>query len=212
MFLLFPRFYAHPDLQCALRNFDHELGRFYSPGTGLRPTLDKLITPWAGIETSWMQEPGSLRLLCNESIPGNLYLSPAPGEQFDLTIQLADQLLSYVASTIYLEVEHEVDEPPGVLIQLNGIQYAYNDRYEWYEKFKLSNFDNGFHSIHTDSALYFSFPPSFPPSPLPFTLPTFLLPSHLLSFPPSFPPSLSFSQGLLHSKPGSLWPGSSRAA
>ena len=185
MFLLFPRFYTHPDLQCALHNFDHELGRFYSPGTGLRPTLDKLITPWAGIETSWMQEPGSLRLLCNESIPGNLYLSPAPGEQFDLTIQLADQLLSYVASTIYLEVEHEVDEPLGVLIQLNGIQYAYNDRYEWYEKYKLSNFDNGFHSIHTDSALYFSFPPSFPPS-----LTSFLPPYFSPSFPPSFLPSL----------------------
>ena len=125
---LFFRFYTHPDLQCALRTFDRELNDFYPPGTGLQPTLDKLITPWAGIETSWTQNPNSLRLQCNESIPGNLYLSPAPGEQFDLTIQLADQLLGYVTSTIYLEVEHEVGEPPGVLIQLNGIQYAYDDR------------------------------------------------------------------------------------
>ena len=125
------RFYTHPDLECALRNFHRELALYnYPPGTGLRPTLDKLIAPWAGIETSWTQEPGSLRLLCNETNPGNLFLSPAPGEEFDLTIQLVDLLLGYVTSTVYLEVEHEVNEPPGVLIQLNGIQYSYSDRYD----------------------------------------------------------------------------------
>ena len=65
---------------------------------------------------------------CVEPDPANLVLSPAPGEQFDLTIQLADQLLSYVSSIIYLEVLHDFESPPGVLIQLNGIQFAYNDR------------------------------------------------------------------------------------
>lgn len=49
-----------------------------------------------------------------------------------MTIQLADQLLNYVSSTIFLDVLHEVDSSPGVLLQLNGIQYAYNDRYSDY--------------------------------------------------------------------------------
>ena len=88
-------------------------------------------------------------------------------------------------------------------------------------KKKLANFDNGFHSIHSDSALYFFFPPSFSPSFLPSLLLSFHSPSLLPSFlpsltpfphPPSLPPSLPFPQGLLHSKPGSLWPGSSGAA
>lgn len=62
-------------------------------------------------------------------IIGALTLSPAPGEEFDLTIQLADQLLNYISGTVYLEVDHEPELPPGVLLQLNGIQYAYIDRY-----------------------------------------------------------------------------------
>ena len=62
-------------------------------------------------------------------IIGALTLSPAPGEEFDLTIQLADQLLNYISGSVYLEVDHEPEVPPGVLLQLNGIQYAYTDRY-----------------------------------------------------------------------------------
>lgn len=62
-------------------------------------------------------------------IIGTLTLSPAPGEEFDLTIQLADQLLNFISGTVYLEVDHEPEVPPGVLLQLNGIQYAYTDRY-----------------------------------------------------------------------------------
>lgn len=108
----------------------------YGPGAALRPTVDKMVTPWAGIEASWTLTPSTKRLQCSEEgeeeVPGLLYLSPAPGEQFDLTVQLADQLLNYVSATIYVEVEHEgVTTPPGVLLQLNGIQYAYTDRYNY---------------------------------------------------------------------------------
>ena len=110
------------------------MDRLYGPGAALRPTVDKMVTPWAGIEASWTLTPGTKRLQCSEDgregVPGQLYLSPAPGEQFDLTVQLADQLLNYVSATIYVEVEHEsVTTPPDVLIQLNGIQYSYTDRY-----------------------------------------------------------------------------------
>ena len=110
------------------------MDRLYGPGAALRPTVDKMVTPWAGIEASWTLTPGTKRLQCSEDgeegVPGQLYLSPAPGEQFDLTVQLADQLLNFVSATIYVEVEHEsVTTPPGVLIQLNGIQYSYTDRY-----------------------------------------------------------------------------------
>ena len=95
--------------------------------------MDKLITPWAGIETSWTLASGARRQRCGEKgeeeVPGGIHLAPAPGEQFDLTVQLADQLLNYVSSTIYVEVEHAgVTTPPGVLIQLNGIQYSFTDR------------------------------------------------------------------------------------
>ena len=105
-----------------------ELNRIYTIGTGLRPPLDKLLLPWVGIEADWNIEPGSDREDCPQSIPGELYLAPAPGEQFDLTVQLADQFLNVISDTIYLEVEHEVDTPSGVVLQLNGIQYAFNDR------------------------------------------------------------------------------------
>lgn len=42
--------------------------------------------------------------VCFSSDAGNLLLSPAPGEMFDLTVQLADQLLNYITGTVYLEV------------------------------------------------------------------------------------------------------------
>ena len=93
--------------------------------------VDKLITPWAGIETTWNEAPGVLQRQCteNETVPGELFLSPAPGEEFDLTVQLADQLLNYVSTTIYVDIEHDgILSPPGVLIQFNGIQYSFNDR------------------------------------------------------------------------------------
>ena len=130
---LFCRFYAHPGLSCSLKAQLTELNRLYGPGAALRPTVDKMVTPWAGVEASWTLTPGTTRLQCGvdgeEEVPGQLYLSPAPGEQFDLTVQLADQLLNYVSATIYVEVEHaSVTTPPGVLIQLNGIQYAFTDR------------------------------------------------------------------------------------
>ena len=130
---LFGRFYSNSGLECGLRAQLSELVSYYGPGAALRPTVDKLVTPWAGIETSWTLDPGSQRQQCGEEgeeeVPGQLFLAPAPGEQFDLTVQLADQLLTYISSTIYVEVEHvDGESPPGVLIQLNGIQYAFTDR------------------------------------------------------------------------------------
>ena len=105
-----------------------QLKVIYTPGTGFFPTVDKLIYPWAGIEATWTLTPDSRRRQCEETDPANLHLSPAPGEQFDLTVQLADQFLNYISNTIYMEVVHDQDQPPGVLIQLNGLQYSYIDR------------------------------------------------------------------------------------
>ena len=127
------RFHAHPGLECSLTKELSEMSRYYGPGAALMPTVDKLITPWAGIETSWTLTPGLQREQCGEQgeevVPGQIHLAPAPGEQFDLTVQLADQLLNYVSTSIYMEVEHaSVTTPPGVLLQLNGIQYSFNDR------------------------------------------------------------------------------------
>lgn len=122
------RFFQLPSLQCGLSSlFHNDLSAIYTPGTALRPPVSKLYTPWASIGASWTLAPGSIRSACQESNPGSLVLSPAPGEEFDITIQLADQLLNYVSSTIFLDVVHEA-ETPAVLLQLNGIQYAYSDR------------------------------------------------------------------------------------
>ena len=57
-------------------------------------------------------------------------ISPQLQEEFDLTVQLADQLLNYVSATVYIDIEHEsLTTPPGVLLQLNGIQYSFTDRF-----------------------------------------------------------------------------------
>ena len=91
--------------------------------------MDELIAPWAAIATDWMEPPRLERAQCPESDPGNLILSPAPGEQFDLTIQLADQLLNYVFDTIFVEMDFNfTGSPPGALVQFNGLQYGIGDR------------------------------------------------------------------------------------
>lgn len=118
-----------PDIQCGLKTMDDQLRNIYGiPGTGFRPTMDKLIYPWVSIEASWTLTPSREREQCEEVDPARLYLSPAPGEQFDLTIQLADQFQNYISTTVYMELQYDLDQPPGVLIQLNGLQYAYNER------------------------------------------------------------------------------------
>ncbi len=121
------RFYLHPDMRCGLLNLTQELSNIYaSPGIGLRPTIDKLIAPWAAIETTWMLPTGTWRSLCPESDPSRLVLSPAPGEEFDLTVQMGDQLLNYVFDRVYFVVEN--DSFPGVLIHFNGLQYGIGER------------------------------------------------------------------------------------
>lgn len=150
---LFISFIDLPELQCSLSQFIGEQGRFIAPGSELHPPINRLILPWSGIDSSWQQTVSDLREDCFESVPGSLVLSPAPGEKFDLTIQLSDQLLNYVTQTVYIEVcivehlnvaayyhstlllfkiDHDPLKPPGVLIQLHGIQYAYTDRYPYH--------------------------------------------------------------------------------
>lgn len=98
-------FYTLSELQCGLSRFLDELDGSYSgPGAQLHPTVEKLILPWSGIETSWTEPVGSIRQTCTEPSPGALLLSPAPGEKFDLTVQLGDQLLNYITETVYIEV------------------------------------------------------------------------------------------------------------
>lgn len=71
---------------------------------------------------------------CSEPNPGNLILSPAPGEQFDLSVQLADQLLNYVYGTIFMVVEGREGGEVEALVQLNGLQYGIKDRYDGGER------------------------------------------------------------------------------
>ena len=94
-------FYTLPELQDGLQQVLSELDRFSGPGAQLHPTVDKLILPWSGIETSWSQASS---LFDKTSNPGQLLLSPAPGEEFDLTIQMGDQLLNFITATVYVEV------------------------------------------------------------------------------------------------------------
>ena len=76
-------------------------------GQALNPTVDKLLAPWTSLDGSWSQPAGPSRhdnCDAEEINPGNLFLSPAPGEEFDLTIQVADQLLNFISSNIYIQV------------------------------------------------------------------------------------------------------------
>ena len=124
------RFYLHRDLTCGILNLTRELQNIYSrPGIGLRPITNELFTPWAAIDASWMDPPESKRAQCPEPIPGNLVLSPAPGEQFDLSVQLADQLLNYVFATVFMQVEGREEREVEALMQLNGLQYGIGDGY-----------------------------------------------------------------------------------
>ena len=121
-------------MRCGLLSFADELDDIYSiPGTGLRPIVADLIAPWAAITADWTRPPEFERLQCPEPDPGNLVLSPAPGEEFDLTVQLANQLLNFAYDTVYLVVETPPDGPtpspaPGALLQFNGLQYGIGDR------------------------------------------------------------------------------------
>ena len=117
-------------MTCGLVELAKELDTTYSvPGTGLRPTIDKLITPWGAVGANSDLPPGQARSECPEPDPGNLVLSPAPGEQFDLTVQLADQILNYVFDTVFVLVDFSfTDAVPGALLQFNGLQFGVGDR------------------------------------------------------------------------------------
>ena len=131
LFVLFHtcRFYLHPEMKCGILSFNDELKSLYNiRGVGLNPTTNKLIVPWGAIDASWMNAPGKRRAECSETNPGHLVLSPAPGEQFDLSIQLADQMLNFVFDNIYMVVEKMEGKKVEALIQLNGLQYGRGDR------------------------------------------------------------------------------------
>jgi len=123
------RFLGNSDLNCSIMALTGELKYIYRlPGSGLRPTTDNLIAPWASIDASWMNSPGEERQQCPEPDPGNLVLSPAPGEQFDISILLADQLLNYVSETIFMQVEGMGGSTVAALLQLNGLQFGVSER------------------------------------------------------------------------------------
>ena len=72
------------------------------PGVGLGPTTDRLFLPWSGIAGSWNSD--TIWTQCPEPEPAQLVLSPAPGEMFDLTVQVTDQLLTATSANVYLQV------------------------------------------------------------------------------------------------------------
>ncbi len=114
-------------MRCGLLALTDELDTLYNiPGTGLRPSVNRLVVPWGSIVTNWMEPPTSRRAGCQEPNPSNLVLSPAPGEQFDLKIELSDQLLNYAYDTVQVAVAS--DSNYEVLLQFNGLQYGIGDR------------------------------------------------------------------------------------
>lgn len=102
------RFRNHSDLQCGYEEILSEIPVGF--GQVLRPTVDKLLAPWTSLDGSWTQPAETSRRKCEEMDPGNLFLSPAPGEEFDLTVQVADQLLNFISSTIYVQVMCDASE------------------------------------------------------------------------------------------------------
>jgi predicted outer membrane repeat protein len=122
-------FFGLSQLVCGVEAIkQNELSLLAGPGGALTPPPNNLVLPWAGIGISWTANPGNERSQCIEQVPSNLILSPSPGEAFGLTIQLADQLLNFITGTVFIQVNSNGVEPPGVLLQLNGLQYAYTDR------------------------------------------------------------------------------------
>ena len=97
------RFLEHADLQCALQSILSSEFPFL-PGYGLHPIVDHLIVPWAGIIRQWDDPGNSRRQACVEPNVSSILLSPAPGEQFDITIQVLDQMLNLAGSTAILQV------------------------------------------------------------------------------------------------------------
>ena len=91
-------------MQCALRNTLTSNFPF-TPGYGLHPIVDHFIVPWAGIDRKWDDPVDSSVQACMEPNVSNILLSPAPGEQFDITIQVLDQMLNLAGSTASLKVQ-----------------------------------------------------------------------------------------------------------
>ena len=99
---MFKRFLDHPDLKCGLQRLTSAFPR----GFGLFPTKDQLLRPWAGVDSSWDIESSRLLEMCPEPIVSHILLSPASGEQFDITIQLLDQMLNLATASVTLQVQY----------------------------------------------------------------------------------------------------------
>ena len=99
LFLIF-RFLDHPNLKCGLQ----KLASAFPRGFGLFPTKDQLLRPWAGVDSAWNIESSQLLEMCPEPIVSHILLSPASGEQFDITIQLLDQMLNLATASVILQV------------------------------------------------------------------------------------------------------------
>ena len=80
-------------------------------GKGLHITLDQLLYPWAGVDESSEQFAGETDS-CPEANIADLVLSPASGEEFDLTVQMFDQLLNIAVDTATLTVRLPTYHPP----------------------------------------------------------------------------------------------------
>ena len=98
--ILILRFLEHPDLKCGLQRLTATFPR----GFGLFPTMDQLLRPWAGVNSAWDHKSSQLLEMCPESTVSQILLSPASGEQFDITIQLLDQLLNLATASVTLQV------------------------------------------------------------------------------------------------------------
>ena len=94
------RFLEHPDLKCGLQRLTSAFPR----GFGLFPTVHQLLRPWTGVDSAWDSEPSQFLKMCPEPVVSHILLSPASGEQFDITIQLLDQLLNLATATVTLQV------------------------------------------------------------------------------------------------------------
>ena len=98
--ILILRFLEHPDLKCGLQRLTATFPR----GFGLFPTMDQLLRPWVGVNSAWDHKSSQLLEMCPESTVSQILLSPASGEQFDITIQLLDQLLNLATASVTLQV------------------------------------------------------------------------------------------------------------
>ncbi|XP_065177913.1 uncharacterized protein LOC135808624 isoform X2 [Sycon ciliatum] len=119
--------------------------RYRTSTTSVLPGYPLLLTPWRSLMHYWNSytlkdlslteaeprqvfneacKPDKWHTLDPNFAMGDLTLYPAPGEQFDLTLNVADEFLSIVRSTLMLELT----STDNVLLHLDGKDYGPNER------------------------------------------------------------------------------------